>query len=53
MEGGGLWREGFKEKVYLLTLSLEWNRVWTMTVMMGEMSLDNSVEESEKKNYQD
>jgi len=57
MEGWDLWWEGFKER-YLL--SLEWNRVGVMDNDSGDdgytihqMSLDNSVEKSEKWNDQD
>ena len=46
------WREGFKENV-----SFEFRVEKSMDndsgIMMGQMSLDNSIEKSEKKNDQD
>jgi len=54
--GWGLWSEGFKEKVSLsFEFIVEKSRSdGQMTaVMMGQMSLDNSVEKNEKKNDQD
>jgi len=50
-KGWGLWWEGFKEKVsFEFRVEKSMSAWWTMTVvMMGQMSLDNLVEKSEKR----
>ena len=49
----GLWREGFNEKVSF-EFRVEMSRSdGQCDHMMGQMSLDNSVEKTEKKNDQD